>query len=365
MKVALVHDPLYKLGGAELVLEALHELYPDAPVFTPIYNPVNTQGRYEGWDIRTSFLQKFPGHLSLINFLRALMPLAVEQWDLMEYDLVISDTTSVSKGVITRQDALHIAYLHNVTRFAWMDLEEHISGAGFSFTAWPARIALSAFRQWDFLAADRPDILVANSQNVAQRIEKYYRRKVAEVLYPPVEVERFQPSRRIESYFLIVSRLEPHKKVDLAVQAFNELKFPLKIVGDGPELRRLQAMAKPNVELLGRVSDESKLGLLSHCQAFIYPQEEDFGITAVEAMASGRPVIAYGKGGALETIVPGITGEFFSEHSASSLKAAVAKFNPTRYTSSRIAAHAAKFSKAHFKKNFTALVERNRTHHGT
>ncbi len=364
MRVALIHDPLYKLGGAELVLEALHELYPRAPVYTPIYDPIATQGRYEGWDIRTSFLQKLPGHLRLINFLRALMPLAVEQWDLMGYDLVISDSTSVAKGVITRQDAVHISYLHNVTRFAWMDLEEHISGAGFRLTAWPARLILSHFRQWDFLAADRPDILVANSKNVANRIEKFYRRQVDEIIFPPVDIDIFQTTKNIEPYFLIVSRLEPHKKIDLAIHAFNELGLPLKIVGSGPQLGKLMAMAKSNIEFLGRASDAQKVALLARCQAFLYPHEEDFGITAIEAMASGRPVIAYAKGGALETIIPGINGELFFEQTTVSLKKAVASFNPKRYNSSRIVATAERYSKERFKKSFTRLAERSIRRYG-
>lgn len=365
MKVALVHDPLYKLGGAERVLDIFHELYPQAPLYTPIYDAEGTQNRYKDWDIRTSYLQNLPGRIPLINFYRALMPAAVEQWDLMDYDLVISSVTSVAKGVITRQDARHIAYFHNVTRFAWMDLESHLKGAGFGLTAWPARIALHNFRQWDFLAADRPDFIVANSRNVADRIKKYYRRETAAIIYPPVELDRFRPVKNPDQYFLIVSRLEPHKSVDLAVAAFNKLGFPLKIVGNGPELPKLQALAKNNIEFLGRLDDRAVADLMARCRAFIYPQEEDFGISAVEAMAAGRPIIALEKGGARETIIPGRTGEFFAHQTATDLEQAVASFVPERYTASTIRRHAEKFSQDAFKKNWQEFMERTVKIHGT
>ena len=364
MKVALVHDPLYKLGGAERVLAAIHDLYPASPVYTPIYDPADTEGAFGGWDIRTSFLQKFPGRLRLINFYRALMPLAVEQWDLGDYDLVISSSTSVAKGVLTRQDALHVCYVHNVTRFAWYDLEEHVSGAGFSLAAWPARAALSYFRQWDFLAADRPDYLVANSRNTAEKIRKYYRRKVDAVIHPFVDIERFKTSRERGDYFLIISRLEPHKKVDIAIEAFNALGLPLKIVGTGPDERKLRSRAKSNIKFLGRLPDREVDDILPRCLAFLYPQEEDFGITALEAMVCGRPVIAYGKGGALETVVPGVTGELFAEQTPASLQRVVASFDPARYTSSRIRKHAGKFSKEQFQRRFAGFVERTTESHG-
>lgn len=364
MNVVLVHDPLYKLGGAERVLSAIHELYPEAPVYTPLYDEDSTQGVFADWDIRTSSLQKLPGRRRLINFYRTLMPLAVEDWDLSSYDLVISSVTSVAKGVITRQDAIHLAYFHNVTRFAWYDVEEHIRGAGFSLVAWPARAALHRFRQWDFLAADRPDYIVANSLNTAKKIEKYYRRSVEEVIHPFVDVERFKVARRPDDFFLIVSRLEPHKRVDLAVAAFNELGLPLKVVGVGPMEAKLRATARPNIDFLGQLSDREVARLMSSCLAFIYPQEEDFGITALEAQASGRPVIAYKKGGALETIIPEVTGEFFAEQSVASLKEAIARFRPERYTPSRIRHHAEKFTRRSFKTKLTATIERLRSRHG-
>jgi glycosyltransferase involved in cell wall biosynthesis len=365
MRVALVHDPLYKLGGAELVLDALHELYPHAPVYTPIHDPVNTQGRYEHWDIRTSFLQKIPGRLRLINFLRVLMPFSIEQWDLTEYDLVISSVTSVAKGVITRQDALHVAYFHNVTRFAWMDLEEHISGAGFAFTAWPARIALSRFRQWDFLAADRPDYIIANSRNVAARIAKYYRREAHAVIFPPVNIGQYRISSRVGNFYLIVSRLEPHKRIDLAIDAFNELGLPLKIVGDGPQKVFLQKKARANIEFLGRISEQEKVRLMSNCLALLYPQEEDFGITAIEAQACGRPVIAYAKGGVLETVIPRVTGELFAEQTVASLKETIAGFKPERYNINRIRAHAERFDQKNFYRDFADFVQQKLKEHGT
>jgi len=358
MRVALVHDPLYKFGGAERVLQSFHTLYPDAPLYTPLYDEQGTHGAFTGWDIRTSFLQKIPGNIRLINFLRALMPLAVEQWDLTDYDIVISSSTSVAKGVLTKQDTLHISYLHNVTRFAWYDLDEHIAGARFGITSWPARAALSSFRQWDFLAADRPDALVANSENVRRRIEKYYRRTVDAVIHPPVAVERFQTRKGFDNFFLIVSRLEPHKKVDLAIEACHRAGVPLKIVGEGPQESYLKGIAQSNVEFLGRLSDEKYAALMSRCAAFLYPQEEDFGISAVEAMAAGRPVIAYGQGGALETMVSGVTGEFFTPQTPEALSHALASFEPGRYTPSRIRSHAQQFAEERFRKEFGAFVHR-------
>jgi glycosyltransferase involved in cell wall biosynthesis len=367
MNIALVHEYLIKPGGhggAERVLDAIHDLFPKAPVFTLLHDEQRTQGRYKNWDIRASFLNRWPGHIRFIDFYRALMPIAVEQLNVMDYDVVISDSHSFAKGVITRQDAVHICYCHTPTRFVWLDQEEHIKRAGFRLTAGLARKALAYVKKWDFLAADRVDVWVANSETVKKRIEKFYGKKVDAVIHPPVDTDRFKIGKP-GNYFLIVSRFEPHKKVRLAVEAFNKLGLPLKIVGTGKEDRILRRMAKENIEFLGPRPDREVASLMSRCKAFIFPQEEDFGITAVEAQAAGRPVIAYRGGGAEETILDGRTGVFFDKVSVDSLVDAVESFRGVAYTPIQIRQHAKKFDTAVFKRKMNDLIRKEAGKYGT
>ena len=285
------------------------------------------------------------------------MPAAIEQFDLSSYDVVLSDSSAYSKGVIVQPDTLHISYCHSPTRYLWNDTHsytEELRQPTVIKRLLP--VILNKIRKWDRLAAERVDKYIANSKTVAARIDKYYD-KDSTVIYPPVEVKKFNTSKKVKDYYLIVSRLRPYKRVDLAIEAFNALGFPLKIIGEGEEYKKLKKLAKENIEFLGYLNNEEKRKYMSECKAFIYPQEEDFGITAIEAMASGRPVIALKKGGARETVQEGLTGEFFDDQSPWSLVDAVRDFEPDKYDSEKIREYSMKFDTALFKQKIKNFVE--------
>jgi glycosyltransferase involved in cell wall biosynthesis len=287
------------------------------------------------------------------------MPMAVEFYDLSTYDLVISDSSSFAKGVITSSHTLHICYCHTPTRYLWSDTHSYINELKYNkIFKKIISLVLNYIRMWDRLAADRVDVYIANSQFVGKRISKYYKRDF-KVIYPPVETDKFTISDKPKDYFLIGGRLASYKRTDIVVEAFNELGFKLKIFGDGVDLNRLKKIARrnPNIEFLGRVSDEEKSVLYSGCQAFIYPQEEDFGITAVVAMASGRPVIAYASGGALETVIPGLTGRLFKLQDKESIIEAVKSFSVDKYDSAEIKKFAEQFSVSNFKNNIQRFID--------
>ena len=294
MKIALVHDYLNQYGGAERVLEAIAEIFPSAPIFTLIYSPKHIRGAFSDKEIHTSFLQKFPLVKSHHRVFPLLMPVAVEKFNLSKYDIVFSDSTSFAKGVITKPETLHICYCHTPPRYAWDDSHKYIR----EFTMFPlAKIFVPFFmnyiRLWDREAAMRVDEFICNSKFVAKRIQKYYKKK-AKVIYPPVDTKKFSPSNKPpEDYFLMVGRLLAYKKFDIAIEAFNKLKLPLKIVGEGPERKKLEAIANKNIEFLGERHNRELEKYYQNCKALIFPQEEDFGLVAIEAMACGRPVIAY------------------------------------------------------------------------
>jgi len=354
MKVALVHDYLNQYGGAERVLEAFCEMFPDAPIYTLVYDAKLTGFAFEGRNIKTSFLQKVPLAASKHRYFPVFMPLAVEQLDMSDYDLVLSDSGSYAKGVITRPDTLHISYCHTPHRYAWDNSHKLIGGFGY-----PRIIkALSPFfmtyvRMWDTAAALRVDTFIANSEFVAKRIKKYYGRNSA-VIRPPLNTERFAV-REPSDYFLMVGRMVPYKKFDLAIEVFNRLGIKLKIVGDGPERKKLEKRSSSNIEFLGLISEPYLAEYYARAQALIFPQEEDFGVVAAECMASGRPVIAYRGGGALEIIKEGEDGVFFDEQTTDSLVGAIARFQNMRFDPVLIRQHAMRFDKARFKieiKNF-------------
>ena len=300
MKVALVHDYLNQMGGAERVVLALHEIFPDAPIYTSIYDPQRVDPVFQKMDIRTSFMQKLPlvtkHHQPYLPF----YPFAMESLDLRGYDLVLSSSSAFAKGVITRPETMHICYCHTPMRWCW-NYDEYVEREHLGKIA---RLALPFFitklRSWDQTSSMRVDHFIANSPVVAERIQKYYRRD-AVVIPPPVVAQRFtfDPETQVEDYFLIVSRLVPYKRIDLAIEACNKLQLPLVIIGSGRDLERLKKLAGPTVRFMGRLSDEDVLYYYAHCRALLFPGEEDFGITPLEAQASGRPVIAYGAGGAL------------------------------------------------------------------
>lgn len=359
MKIALVHEHLAQDGGAERTLKVLAEIFPAAPIYTLVYNPKRANPFFKDKKIITSFIQKLPWAKTKYPWYLSLMATAVEKYDLSGYDLVFSSNSAFAKGVITLSSCLHICYCHSPTRYLWSDTIRYVEELPY------ARIFrklipfyLTKLRLWDRLAADRPDLMIANSANVQTRITKYYRRK-SDIIYPPVETSHFQVSTEAGNYFLIGGRLVSYKRYDLAVAAFNKLGIPLKIFGEGPELKYLQKIAKPNIEFLGKVSDGERASLFSHCQAFIHPQEEDFGLTALETMASGRPVIALAVGGALETVVANETGVFFEEPSWEALADAVIRFKKQEFDPQKIRNHALKFGVDQFKIKMKKYVEEN------
>lgn len=348
MKVALVHDHLNQIGGAEKVLAEFHGLYPQAPVYTLLYDREALGSAFQSWDIRTSFVERLPGGRKYFKWYLWLMPTAVEQFDLSPYDVVVSSASALVKGVIVKPATTHICYCHTPTRYLWSDTLQYTSELpqpGWVKSLLP--ILLTRLRQWDYLAAQRVDHFVANSKFVARRIAKYYRRE-AHVIYPPVATELFGEPQTPEDYFLVVSRLRPYKRVDLAIRAFNKLGMPLRVIGSGEQEAELKALAKPNITFLGQLSEADKVQQMSRCRALIFPQEEDFGITAVEALAAGRPVIAYGAGGALEIVSDGVTGKLFREQSWEALADTVIRFRYETFQPDVIQTHARQFSRSWF-----------------
>lgn len=359
MKVALIHDHLAQAGGAEKVLQAICELFPDAPIYTLLYEPDNVDRHFKNRQIKTSIIQRLPGGIKHYQWYMPFMPMAVEFFNLSSYDLVISDASAFAKGVITSTNTLHICYCHTPTRYLWDYTHQYIEELPYNkYFKKIISLVLNYIRIWDRTAADRVDYYIANSKTIKSRIAKYYRRP-STVIYPPVDINRFEVSEKAGEYFLIGGRLAPYKRIDVVIQAFKELGWPLKIFGDGVDLERLKAMALDvgNIEFLGRVSEEEKATLYKHCKAFINPQEEDFGITVVEAMACGRPVIAYEQGGATETVIANQTGLFFSEQTVASLVACLEKFDESSFDSQAIRQHAEQFSIEKFKDQMAKTIQ--------
>lgn len=308
-KVALVHDFLLTFGGAERVLRALADMYPEAPIYTLLADRELVERYFPGREIRTSFLQKFPHWLrKRYHWLLPLYPVAIETLDLRDFDIVLSSSGAWSKGIVTRLHTKHISYLHSPMRFVWDSYHTYprLQKRYFFFR----RLILSYLRLWDREAAARPDVLIANSEYTAGRIRKFYRQE-ARVVYPPVTQFAQKTSVSKKDFFLIVSRLTSSKSPDLAIEAFNKLGFPLVVVGSGPMEKKLRKIAKKNITFLGRVDDTRLSTLYQEAQALIQPSEEDFGLAAVEALASGTPVIAYRGGAAEEFIIPEVIGELF------------------------------------------------------
>jgi glycosyltransferase involved in cell wall biosynthesis len=323
VKTAIVHEYLNQYGGAERVLQVLCAMLPYAPIYTTLYDRSMTGGVFEGRTIRTSFLQRLPYAVRKHHLYSPLMPLAVEQFDTRAFDTVLSVSASFAKGVLTAPGTKHVCYCLTPPRFLWDDSQRFVERFQYPL---PIRklvpLALSYLRVWDRQAAERVDQWIAISDCVRRRIAKYYE-KDSVVIHPPVNVEKFFISQEPGTYWLMVGRLVAYKNFDLAIRVFNRLGWPLKIVGTGVEEKRLRAMAKSNIEFVGAVTDERLAQLYAGAHAVLFPQEEDFGIVPLEAMASGRPVVAYRGGGALETIIDRITGVFFEEQSEDELMAAV------------------------------------------
>jgi len=359
MEVALVHDWLNQMGGAEAVLENLVQLFPRAPIFTSIYWRDEMPPTYLGWDIRPLWLNHAPGIYEHHQQYLALYPTAWSSLNLARYDVVLSNKSGFCHGVHTRtrkKPALHICYCLAPTRYVWT-FDEYARSEGMSASVRLAlRPIVAALRRWDFNAAQQVDHFIAISTEIQQRIKRYYKRD-SDIIYPPIDIRRFAPQRAHGDYYLIVSRLIPYKRIDLAIEAFNRLGLPLVIAGGGRDAARLEKLAKPNVQFLGRVPDADLPDLMARCKAFVFPGREDFGITPVEAQASGRPVIALGAGGVLDTVIDGESGVLFEEQTIESFSAAIKRFNTLQFDSAAIRRHAETFSTETFKHKLTTFIE--------
>lgn len=351
LQIAIIHDWLTVYAGAEKTLEQILTLYPKADIFTIVdFLPQKDRGFLAGHKITTSFIQNLPFAKSKYRTYLPLMPLAVEQFDLSSYDLIISDSHAVAKGVITGPHQTHISYVHSPIRYAW-DLQYQYlreSGLGTGFKGWIAKYLLHKIRLWDVRTANGVDHFIANSGFIAKRIWKVYRRE-STVIYPPVNVEAFELCVQKEDFYLTASRMVPYKKIDLIVGAFSEMPDKkLIVIGDGPDFEKIKTKAGSNVTLMGYQPFEVLKDYMQRSHAFVFAAEEDFGITPVEAQACGTPVIAFGKGGALETIADGISGLFFDTQSVESLCEAIERFETMNFNSTDISSHASKFSEERF-----------------
>ncbi|NCP17103.1 glycosyltransferase family 4 protein [Candidatus Kuenenbacteria bacterium CG_4_9_14_3_um_filter_39_14] len=356
MKIALVHDYLTQLGGAEKVLQNLQEVFKDSPVFVLVNNKKITSQIFDQTRIVSSWLQNFPLAISRYQWYLALMPSAVESHRLNDFDVVISSASSIAKAVKIRPDALHVCYCHTPTRYLWHDAEHYVEELKYNqLVKKIISLFLKRLRHWDFLAARRVNYFIANSRLVQARIKKYYGRE-SKIIYPPVDTQKFYIAQRLDNYYLSGGRLVAYKRYDLAIRAFNKLGIKLKIFGSGSDYPRLKKMACKNIEFLGNITDTAKAELYAHTLAFIHPQVEDFGITAVESMAAGRPVIAYRAGGALETVVPDVSGEFFDEQNWESLANQIIHFKQEKFHPQLIKAHAERFNSARFQQEIKDYI---------
>lgn len=377
MKIALVHDWLTCFGGAEQVLKSFHRLFPEAPIYTLFYDKKEMAEVFPGAEIRTSFLQKFPKFLrTRKRWLLPFLTVAPETFDFRDFDLVVSSCSAFAKGIIVRPQTIHICYCHTPTRFIWDWHQNYLREQN---VKWPLRFTLNFItnylRVWDKTAALRVDYFIANSETTKARIKKYYQRDSA-VIYPPVDLKKVQSSClpagmakfKVQSndYFLIVSRLSPYKNIELAVEAFNKLELPLVIIGQGPQLRFLGKKARKNIKLLGFQPEEVLRQYYRNCQALIFPGEDDFGITPLEAMSYGRPVLALRKGGATETVIEGVTGEFFDDPHPVVLADGVRRLRESmkNYNPETIREHAQKFSRRRFEEEIKEFINNIVQKHG-
>lgn len=357
-RVAIVHSWLNQYGGAERVLEHLHGLFPAAPVYTSMFEPGVFPSSYRSWDIRTSFLQGVPFSRSKHQLMLFLYPLAFESFDLSEYDLVLSLTSGFAHGVRVTPSPKHVSYCLTPPRFLWtFDDYVRLEGIGRGTRA-ALGLAVPLLKRWDFRVSQRVGSYLAISRVVQERIDRYYRRP-APIIYPAVEVDSFQPSDDVDDYYLTVSRLIPYKRVDLAIEACNRLKLPLKVVGGGRSEADLRKLAGPTIEFVGKVDEAGLRRLYARCRALIFPGEEDLGLTPIEAQAAGRPVIAFGRGGTKETILAGVTGEFFPEQTVDSLAEVLDRFDQRAYDPRSIRAHArSTFDLAVFREGLLDFLHR-------
>jgi glycosyltransferase involved in cell wall biosynthesis len=355
-RVALIHDFLLDVRGAERVFATLCDLFPQADVFTAVYDERGTEGWFAHRDVNTSFLQRLRPTARTFRALLPLYPYAMEALDLSGYEVVVSSSSAWAHGVLVDPDAVHVCYCHNPFRYAWNARDHALSGH-----AAPTRAALGVilrrWRMWDFIAAQRVDRYVANSDTTRRRIGRYFDRE-ATVLHPPVETGRFTPARReVGAHYAVLSELMPHKRIEVAVEAFNRLGLPLLVIGNGPDARRLRRMAGPTVTFTGRVSDADAARLLARTRALVVTATEEFGIAAVEAQAAGRPVIALREGGARETVLEGVTGAFFDAPDPDALAEALLAFDAAAVDPARCVASARRFDVEHFRRGMRRIVD--------
>ncbi|HEX7887228.1 MAG TPA: glycosyltransferase [Phenylobacterium sp.] len=356
MKVALVHDYLNQYGGAERVLDELHQIWPNAPVYASIYNPARMPERYRSWDIRTSSLNRLPFANQKHQALLFMLPQAFEEFDLDEYDLVVSSSSGFAHGVLTSPSTLHVCYCHSPPRFLW-DYHHYAKSEGLHGPArWIVERSLPRLRVWDRVAADRADVWISTSRLVQARIDRFYDKRSI-VIPPPVDVGRFSVAPGRGDFLLMAMRLVGWKRPEIAVEACTQLGLPLVVAGDGRDLTELKRIAGPTVRFVGWADDDRLRELYRDCQAFILPSAEDFGIAPIEAMAAGKPVIAYGSGGVLDTVLPGETGLLFRSQTAESLAAVLSTFDPCDFDPVRIRRHAETFDKGIFAARLKSLVE--------
>jgi len=363
VRVAIIHDWLVSYGGSERVLEQILCCYPEADLFSIVdFLGEEERGFIGNKFVTTSFIQHLPFARKKYRQYISLMPLAIEQLDVSSYDVVISSSHAVAKGVLTGPDQLHISYVHSPIRYAWDLQHQYLKAAGLdkSLRGWLARWMLHKMRQWDVNTANGIDVFIANSYFIARRIEKVYRRK-STVIYPPVDLERFGLcDDKKQDYYLTASRMVPYKRIDLVVDAFTQMpERKLLVIGEGPEFNRIRTKAGRNTRFLGYQPTRVLRDYMQRAKAFIFAAEEDFGIVPVEAQACGTPVITYGKGGVLETVVGGVTGLFFWEQTPEALVQAVKSFEtrPTPFDPMDIRRNAERFSTERFRREFYALVE--------
>lgn len=349
LKVVLIHEYLTRLGGAERVLKYFSDMYAESDIYTLLYDEQKTGLVFPQDKVHASFVNNFPSWLKKrVKFLAPLLPSAIESFDVSKYDLILSSSNSFAKGVISKPQAIHICYCHAPSTFIWNAFHSYRKQQRKgSITNFIILMLTHYLRQWDRQAADRVDYFIANSQLTQSRIKKYYRRD-STVIYPPVDIERITPTQSHKDYFLIVSQLTPYKNIDIAIEAFNKIKQPLVIIGDGPERKRLMQLAGPNVEIKGFLEDEVVVEYYQNCRGFIFAGSDDFGIAPVEAMAAGKPVLALREGGALETIQEGKTGEFFDAPIVELLADGVRRIIEGNYDTHYIRKHAEQFSTQRF-----------------
>lgn len=356
MKVAIIHDWLVNYGGAERVVEALLEIYPLADIFTLVYDEKKMHHIFKNNKITTTYLQKFPKATKLYTKFLPLMPFAFEQLDLRQYDIIISSSSCCAKGVITSPSSIHIAYIHSPMRYCW-DLYHDYKDKSGLITRLFMYLFIKKLRIWDYTSSQRIDKIVANSNYVSKRIKKYWNRE-SKVIYPPVDTDRLEPNwKESDDFYVVFSRFVPYKRIDLAIEACKLLGRKLIVIGDGEQYDYLYSLKNQYIQFVGRIDDSKVKDYLQRCKALIFCAEEDFGIIPLEVQSCGRPVIAFGKGGALETVVENITGVFFYSQDVKNVVLAIQKFENLKFNTKQIYEHAQKFSKEIFQKQIKNIVE--------